>query len=99
MSHGLNVPSAIVVTSSSSLVYLLTHYQLLAMSVVGGTPWVLAGSGSAGFADGQGIVAKFYDAYGLVVHPITGVVIIIVYAYARLKVWLPHWPEMEQWEI
>ena len=46
------------------------------MPMNGGSTTVLAGSGSYGFADGQGTAAVFYSANGFVIHPVTGVMYI-----------------------
>ena len=75
--------SAVAFAPSGLLVYVLTNSQILTVPVWGNATLALAGlasiSGSCsgcGFADGQGTAARFSNASGLVVHPVTGVVYI-----------------------
>ena len=60
------------------------------MPLSGGTPSILAGqAGVYGFADGQGIAAKFNGQQGLVVHPFTGVVYIADTSNGRIRTCTP----------
>ena len=49
------------------------------------TTTVLAGRGISGFADGQGTLAVFNGPYGLVIHPITGVIYIAEFGNHRIR--------------
>ena len=50
---------------------------------------VLAGSGSTGFADGQGTAAMFNYASGLAIHPVTGVIYIADSVNNRIRTCTP----------
>lgn len=89
MATGLAGPYAIAFTPSGSLAYISTDAHILTMPVGGGWYSVLAGSGVLGFADGQGILAKFYGANAFVVHPVTGVIYITDQTNNRVRACTP----------
>ena len=88
LASGLDGAESIAFTPSGSLVYVLTNFQLLTMSV-GGTPLVLAGQTGSGFAEGQGTTAMFNYARELAVHPVSGIIYITDQGNHRIRACSP----------
>ncbi|MFA6272436.1 MAG: hypothetical protein WC693_05045 [Patescibacteria group bacterium] len=64
---GLSNPKKIAINSTGSVVYVANsgNYKVVSVSTASGTVTTIAGSGTAGYAEGTGSVAKFENIWGV----------------------------------